>query len=347
MSAEENYSSRAYLERFKSASKSIQDVRYKLNSIRQNMEKHILSCKISRGIGTGASTVGYAAFVGSFFFPPLAFVGIGLTAAGGTMGIGVAIGDSLVTNSGIKEISDSVETFKSHYNLVLLLCERFAQTVFYNSARLKENFELIRDFMNDQNNQLEVKWIDLKTIPAEFWIEAIKIAGQSAPHIMLFTCASYAKPAVYKTVIETLELANKCLIGPALAGVRVIIKAMLKILETCAKDSTVILAKSGSVVVETVETAGATVGSVAVETAGATAGAVAKTSTRAVAPAVAMSVLGGVMVAVDITYTIFQNHFQKHVTIEQLNGVSPFIEAIDDEIKNILKELNVFLAHRW
>lgn len=331
MNAEENESSRVYLERFRTASRSIQEVRLKLNAVRRSMENCIMGCKISRGIGTGVSTVGYAAFLGSVFvFPPLALVGISLTAVGGTIGVGTAITDTLLTNSGIKEISESVDRFKSHYKSVLLLCERFAQTVFHNSARLQKDFSLMRDLMNDQNNQLESKWIDLKSITADRWIEGIKIAGKSAPHLMLFTCATYAKPEVFNAVIASLKLVNKFLkiFGPAASGIKLLMKTVVKIMEGCSRESVLRISRFGASTVET----------------GVTAGNVAKSSARAIAPAVAVSVLGGILVAVDISFTIFQNHFQKHVTIEQINGVLPFIEAIGNEMNQILRELENFLA---
>lgn len=317
-------SSKLYLEKFRSASDDITKVKSQLESIRATMEKHILDCKISRGVGTGASTVGFIMALFTPICPPVGIAGIGLTLAGGTTNLGTAIGDAVVTSSKVQEISSTVERFKAHFSDVLILCEKFAQTIFYNQKVLKGNFELMKDLMTNKNNQMQSKMINLKELSPSQWVDALKIGGKSTPHIMVFTCASYACPEVFNAVIATLKLAeNLPIIGNVLTGTNCLISALTKAIGAgCAAGSNVSAA--------TAEAASA-------------AATVAKTGvTRAISPA--LGILGGVFVVADITLTIIQNHCQKHVTIKQIDSVLPFIDAINGEMNKILHELEDFLA---
>lgn len=334
-------SSKVYLDKFRSASDDIKKVKSQLESIKTTMEKHIMDCKISRGVGTGASTVGFIMALFTPICPPVGMVGIGLTLAGGTTSLGTAIGDAVVTSSNVQEISTTVERFKAHFSDVLILCEKFAQTVFYNQKILKGNFELMKDLMTNKNNRMQSNSINLKNLTSSQWIDAIKVGGKVAPCIMVFTCASYTRPEVFNAVIATLQLAeNLPIIGNVLTATNCLISAMTKAIGAgCAAGSNVGIAAAE--VATAAATAGSNVGTATAEAAG-TAATVAKTSARALSPA--LGILGGVFVVADITLTIIQNHCQEHVTIEQIDSVLPFIIAINDELKNILKELEDFLA---
>lgn len=309
----ENVSTKLYLKKFRKASDDIKKVKCNLESIKTKMEKHIMCCKISRGIGTGASTVGFALSFLTPICPPVGLIGIGLSAAGGITNIGTAIGDASVTNSKMNEISSTVGQFKNSFNDVLVLSEHFAKTVFYNQTTLRGNFDLMKDLMKSKSSHLNS--IDLSKLTAIEWKEMIKIAMNRTPALIVFACAAHASPTVFNVVIGPLTFITNCHL----------IQCIAKIVENLA---TSIIGKSINVAEGVATSVAETVGS---------------TSSRVAARA-AVGVLGGVFVVVDVTHTIIQNHCQEHVTIEQLDSVLPPINEVNKLMKEILEELESFLA---
>lgn len=180
------------------------------------------------------------------------------------------------------------------------------------------------EFMNDQNNALQSSSINLASLSVASWVETLTISQRSSLHLMVFTCASFATPAVFDAVVAAMKLAVLPRLSYVFTQMKDFISTILKICESNSKAATGLLA-----VGETAEAV-------------AMGGNVAKTGFRAISPAFAA--LGGVFVAIDITSTIIQNHCVEHVTIDKLDDIAPFINAISEEMRQILKELEDFLA---